>query len=97
MFDVDGEVDFSAEFDKLAASLRHSIGEHNLEVERELAYRQVLTTRLPTKLAGRYLQFRRRHMPDTCEWYAVKSWFTRHLPNKHKIVVNADRRDLIAV
>jgi glycosyltransferase involved in cell wall biosynthesis len=89
LFNVDNKNDFSQDFIQLETALKSSIGE-STELTRELAYRNVLSTRNEFKLLWRYFRFQSRYSPDPEEWYAVKSWFVRHLPGRHKISVSSE-------
>lgn len=86
LLDVDGQMNFDAEFEKMADALRRGIGT-SPEVERELRYRRAISTRNEAALLWRYNRFRTAHAPEKDEWVAVKSWLMRRLPGKRRISV----------
>jgi hypothetical protein len=86
LFDVGGQMNFDAEFDTMAATVRRGFGS-SAEVERELHYRKAISTRNEAALLWRYHRFRSAHVPDTNEWSAVRGWLIRRLPGKHRISV----------
>lgn len=90
LLDVGGQTDFAAEFEAMAEALRRGLGTSD-ELERELAYRKVVSTRNELALLWRYYQFQSRYAPETGEWNAVRSWLIRRIPGKNTIMVNPDR------
>jgi hypothetical protein len=86
LLDVDGTVDFGAQFDAMAAILRRGFGPSR-DLERELAFRRVIATRREGPLLWRYLRFRARHRADTAEYRTVRSWLTRRLRGRASISV----------
>lgn len=86
LFDLDGQMNFDAEFEKMAHIVRRGIGS-SPEVERELRYRKAISTRNEAALLWRYNRFRTTHIPETGEWNAVRSWLLRRFPGKHCISV----------
>lgn len=89
LFDVAGRSDFSAEFAHMATVLQAGIGD-SAQLQRELAYRRVISTRNRIQLAWRYAQFSKAHQPETGEWYAVRSWLLHGLPGKPYFTTHAD-------
>lgn len=86
LFAIDGAQDFDAEFDRMSAALRRAFGS-NAEVEREIDYRRVVSTRNDARLMWRYLRFSRHHVSDSGERKAIRSWMMRHLPGRGRIRV----------
>jgi len=86
IFDVDGKLDFSAEFKQIEDLLTSTIGDSE-ELRRELDFRKILSTRRDLKLAWTFLRFKSRFILETGEWYAVKSWLIRKFPSKAIISV----------
>lgn len=80
LFDT-GQLDYDSQFEALAAGLRQAYGA-SAELERELAWRRVLTNRRLGPMAARYACFRRRHAPESGEWLSVRSWMLRRLPGR---------------
>ena len=89
LFDVDGQTNFDAEFDKMADTLRRALGS-SPDVERELRYRKAISTRNQAALLWRYNRFRSEQAPETGEWNAVRSWLLRRLPGKYRISVTPE-------
>ncbi|KAF1038908.1 MAG: putative glycosyltransferase EpsE [Herbaspirillum frisingense] len=89
LFDVGGQSDFSAQFEKMAASVRAGF-QGSPEVERELDYRRLATTRQGLQLLWRYLQFKSQHEPEAGEWNAVRSWLVRRIPGKPRMSAPAE-------
>jgi len=87
LFDVAGRSDFSTEFEKLKSALLSAIGP-SVEMDRELAYRKVLSTRKLLTLLGLILVFLRKHRFVASEWYAVKSWLVGYLPGRRRFTVS---------
>lgn len=81
LFELAGGPDFDPAFAAMAATLRRVLG-RSPELERELAYRHTLAQRRVPAMLLRYRQFRRRHAPETGEWFALRSWLLRHLPGR---------------
>jgi hypothetical protein len=86
LFDVDGRKDFEPEFDAMAATLRRGLGSSR-DVDREIAFRQVVATRRAAPLLWRYMRFRATHVPDSGERTAVKGWMTGRLRGRRAIAV----------
>ena len=86
LFDLDGQMNFDAEFEKMANTVRQGLGT-SPEVERELRYRKSIATRNEAALLWRYNRFRTANVPETGEWNAVRSWVLRRFPGKHRISV----------
>ena len=80
LFDIDGRANFDAEFDAMAASLRQVLG--GAALERELSYRRAAAARRVPPLLWRYMQYRRRHTPETGDWNAMRAWLLRRLPGR---------------
>lgn len=83
LFNVEGQSDFSEEFERMAAILRKGYGA-SPELERELDYRKVASTRNQLLLLWRFAMFRARHAPEIGEWNAVRGWMLRGLPGKSR-------------
>jgi hypothetical protein len=86
LLDVDGQMNFDAEFERMAAALRHGFGASS-EVERELRFRKAISTRNEAALLWRYNRFRTAHTVEHDEWSAVRSWLIRRLPGKRRVSV----------
>lgn len=86
LFDVGGKMNFDAEFEVMAATLRRGLGA-SPEVERELRYRKAISTRHAAALLWRYNRFRTMDAPETNDWDAVRGWLIRRFPGKHRISV----------
>lgn len=86
LLDVDGQMNFDAEFDKMADAMRCGFGA-SAEVERELRFRKAISTRNEAALLWRYNRFRSAHATENDEWSAVRSWLVRRLPGKRRISV----------
>lgn len=86
LYDVDGQMNFDAEFEKMAAALRFGFGP-SPELERELGYRRAISNRNKIAMLWRYSRFRSAHAPETNEWNAVRGWMVRSLPGKRRITV----------
>lgn len=84
LFEFDGRSDFRPEFERMAASVRQGFG-HAPEVERELRFRQLATTRSEALLLWRYFLFQAGNQPETGEWNAVRSWLIRRIPGKRRM------------
>ena len=89
LLDVNGQMNFDAEFEKMAAALRKGLGA-SPEVERELRYRKAISTRNKAALLWRYNRFRTAHAVENDEWSAVRSWLIRRLPGKRRISVTPE-------
>lgn len=89
LFDVDGQRNFDAEFNIMAATVRRGLGA-SPEVERELRYRKAISTRNGALLLWRYNRFRNAHVPETNEWNAVRGWLVRRFPGKRRIRVSPE-------
>jgi glycosyltransferase involved in cell wall biosynthesis len=89
LFDVDGQSDFSAQFDKMAAILRAGF-DHAPQLERELDFRRLVATRQGGQLLWRYFLFQSRHEPETGEWNAVRSWLMRMIPGRPRMSATAE-------
>lgn len=88
-FDVDGRANFDRAFEVMAATLRQVLGQSD-ELQRELDFRWVASTRRELGLAGRYWAFRNKNQPETGEWLAVRAWMLRHLPGRGSLRVAAE-------
>lgn len=86
LLDVDGQMNFDAEFEKMADALRRGFGA-SPELERELRFRKAISTRNEATLLWRYNRFRTTHAVENDEWSAVRSWLIRRLPGKRRISV----------
>jgi glycosyltransferase involved in cell wall biosynthesis len=86
LFDVAGQTDFSDAFEQMAYTLRRGLGASE-ELERELAFRKMASTRQATRLLWRYFRFQSRNAPETGEWNAIRSWLIRHFPGKPQMSV----------
>lgn len=86
LLDVGGQMNFDAEFEKMAVALRKGLGA-SPEVERELRYRKAISTRHEAALLWRYNRFRTSHAPETGEWNAVRAWLIRRFPGKRRMHV----------
>lgn len=89
LFDVGGQINFDAEFEKMADTLRRGLGA-SPELERELRYRKAVSTRNEAALLWRYTRFRTVHAPETGEWNAVRAWLIRRFPGKRRISVTPE-------
>lgn len=89
LFDIDGRSDFSAEFERMAASVRQGF-DYSPEVERELTFRKLATTRNEFSLLWRYFFFQSGNAPETGEWNAVRSWLIRRFPGKPRMSAPAE-------
>lgn len=87
LFAIDGAQDFGVEFERMSAALRRGFGSND-EVEREIDYRRVVSTRNDVRLMWRYLRFSRRHAADSGERKAIRSWMMRHLSGRDQIRVS---------
>lgn len=86
LLDVGGQMNFDAEFEKMAAALRKGFGD-SPELERELRYRKAISTRNEAVLLWRYNNFRNSHATETGEWNAVRAWLIRRFPGKPRMHV----------
>lgn len=86
LFDVAGQTDFSDAFEQMAYTLRRGLGASE-ELERELAFRKMATTRQDARLLWRYFRFQSANAPETGEWNAIRSWLIRHFPGKPQMSV----------
>ena len=84
LFEIDGRNDFSPEFERMAAAVREGL-RHSPEVERELRFRKLATTRNELLLLWRYFLFQAGNEPETGEWNAVRSWLIRRIPGKRRM------------
>ncbi len=89
LFDVDGRRDFSAEFERMAHSLRSALGDSEA-LRRELSYRAILSSRQGGRMLWRYNQYRSRYVAETGDWNAVRSWLLRRLPGRQAVSVAAE-------
>ena len=89
LLDVDGQMNFDTEFEKMADALRRGFGA-SPEVERELRFRKTISTRNEATLLWRYNRFRSAHAVENDEWSAVRSWLIRRLPGKRRISVTPE-------
>lgn len=86
LFDIAGQTDFRDEFEQMAYTLRRGFGASK-ELERELTFRKMATTRQDARLLWRYFRFQSRNAPETGEWNAIRSWLIRHFPGKDSMRV----------
>lgn len=89
LFDVDGRLDFDAEFAVMAQDVRRAFGA-SAELERELAFRRSLANRHALTMLWRYNQFKSGNVPETGEWNAIRSWVLRRLPGKARTLVASE-------
>ena len=89
LLDVDGQMNFDAEFDTMADGLRRGFGALP-DVERELRFRKAISTRNEATLLWRYNRFRSAHVPENDERSAVRSWLMRRIPGKRRISVTPE-------
>jgi hypothetical protein len=64
--------------------------EHAPEIERELKFRKLATTRNELSLLWRYFFFQSSTAPETGEWNAVRSWLIRRFPGKPRMSAPAE-------
>jgi glycosyltransferase involved in cell wall biosynthesis len=81
LIDVDGQKNFDMQYQVMAESLRRVFGKSE-DLERELRYRYVVSSRQLAQLLWRYNQFRVSDIAETGEWNAVRSWLLRWIPGK---------------
>jgi len=86
LLDVDGQMNFDAEFETMAGALRRGFGA-SPDLERELRFRKMISTRNEAALLWRYGRFRSAHVPENDERSAVRYWLSRRLPGKRRISV----------
>lgn len=89
LMSIDGRTDFEEDFEKMAGVIRTGFG-CSAEVERELSFRKVVSTRRSARLVCRYLQFAARHRPDESERRSIRSWVTRHLSRNSPVTITSD-------
>jgi hypothetical protein len=89
-----GLMDYTAQFEQMAAALRRGLGE-STELDRELAFRRVLAIRSFGQMSARYLQFRSKYTANRSEGRIVRNWLLRDV-RKGKYVYRATdkRKDL---
>jgi glycosyltransferase involved in cell wall biosynthesis len=78
LFEVEGRNDFSTEYSALQRLLKKSVPD-GADLQRELAFRHVVSIRSSPQLALRFLGFAARHGTRQSERRAVKSWLLRGL------------------
>ena len=88
LFEVERAGNLDAAFEHMAAILRRGLGESE-ELERELRFRRVVSTRQEARLLWRYNRFQSENVPETGEWYAIRAWLVRRFPGKRNIRVAA--------
>jgi len=76
LFEVERAGNLDAAFEHMAAILRRGLGESE-ELERELRFRRVVSTRQEARLLWRYNRFQSENVPETGEWYAIRAWLVR--------------------
>jgi hypothetical protein len=76
LFEIEGQSDFSAAFQMLRVSLR-KLAPAGPGLERELAFRHVLTRRDRASMAARYCAFAARYGVRPAESRTVRSWLLR--------------------
>jgi len=84
LFEIDGRSDFSPEFARMAEAVRAGFA-HAPEIERELRFRKLATTRNELLLLWRYFLFQANDQPETGEWNAVRAWLIRRFPGKRRM------------
>ena len=72
--------DYSTQYAQMSDALRRGLG-HSTELERELAFRWVLTTRSSVQMSRRYLQFEFQHSVTPTERRTVRNWLLRGVRN----------------
>jgi glycosyltransferase involved in cell wall biosynthesis len=72
--------DYSDHYDQMAIALRRGLG-RSVELERELAFRWVMTTRSSFQMARRYLQFSVKYGVEPVEYRTVRNWLLRNIQN----------------
>lgn len=88
-FDVDGRVDFDADFERMAGIVRRAFG-RSAGVERELEFRRVMADRRSARMLWRYNRFRASRVPERVEWGTVKASLARHLPGRKLIRIASE-------
>jgi glycosyltransferase involved in cell wall biosynthesis len=73
-------LDYSHEFEQMAFALRRGLGPSGA-LERELAFRWVLTTRNSSLMFARYLYFQLKYGTRSNEWRTVRNWLLRTVRN----------------
>ncbi|MES2831793.1 MAG: glycosyltransferase [Pseudomonadota bacterium] len=76
LFNIHGKTDFSAEFAVLAQVLRDTISASE-ELERELAFRKVISNRSILPMGLRFATFMRQHKTRPAESNTIRSWMLR--------------------
>lgn len=89
LLNVNDQTDFTSEFEAMQKILHKGLG-LSLDLQRELAYRKVISTRNEAKLAWRYYNFQRKYQVETGEWYAVRAWLLRNFPGKREFQAEPD-------
>ncbi|HXT00222.1 MAG TPA: glycosyltransferase family A protein [Elusimicrobiota bacterium] len=88
-FDVDGRIDFDADFERMARAVRRAFGS-SAGVERELTFRRVVANRRGARMLWRYHRFRAAGEPERVEWGTVKAFLLRHLPGRGLIRIASE-------
>jgi hypothetical protein len=88
LFEIDGRRDFSAEYVRLSAMLCRLLPQSD-ELDRELAFRHVVSVRRAPLLAARFLRFAARHGSRQTERRAIKSWLLRGLHRRPVLTLPA--------
>ncbi|MCA1495215.1 MULTISPECIES: glycosyltransferase family 2 protein [unclassified Bradyrhizobium] len=84
-----GLSDYSAEFNRMARSLREGLC-WSPELARELAFRCVLANRNSIVMFARYFNFALAHGLHSGEWRVVRNWIGRLVDSKH--ITRVDER-----
>lgn len=78
--------DLARRFNKMSGALSLALGKSNGLI-RELAYRNVLSTRHSLCMLIKYMFFKLKNTSDLDEWYAVKNWLTRKIKRRQFVSV----------
>ncbi len=70
--------EYTEQFERMAESLRRGMGE-SADLERELAFRWILATRVSGRMAARYLRFHFKYGAMPREWRTVRNWLLRDI------------------
>jgi glycosyltransferase involved in cell wall biosynthesis len=76
LFAVDGQFDFSAEYEAMRGSLTRALPSSD-ELRRELAYRKAISVRTAPLMAGRYTAYALANGVRLTEWRPVRNWLIR--------------------
>ncbi|MEO6353631.1 MAG: glycosyltransferase [Burkholderiaceae bacterium] len=78
LFEIEGQTDFSAEYAVLRKVLA-KIVPAGVDLERELAFRKVISDRAKTTMAARFCSYAVRHGVHPAESRTIRSWLLRGL------------------